>query len=757
MNLGKSLALLFVIPLGAAVLGGCGSSSGSSGDPVASGPFGNDPNGIAFVGAASCIDCHQDLGFSVQIVQNFLGSRHVIHEDHINAASPATCLQCHDPIRDGRTLEGLLAAASVPAQGLAAVTCEDCHGAGGRHFGVGPINAAPDFTACGKCHRALPPQPDDPADHLPVFGDNILANYQSGSHADSFSGKLTPGTQDMLALCARCHTDQGYRALVQFDGGLAALQAALDPLPPVSAVSVVQCRTCHDPHTGNLRAQPAAADGTSPPPAGTPQAFSAQFNLCTSCHQVFLTADLDAVTGTFTYALDVAIYQNANVAQLAEIHNPATGQFLNTEPGADPGDRTITDTHFAGVDGLGNAVTGYNINAADESACSLCHDPHGATRFTQAAAVALTRAWGSTGHANYAGEPFTHDFTDNTCLKCHSGTEYVKFVRGAPQAALDLAGGARVIGCVACHDLTARNAAGAFALGAVRPVGSVAFPSGAVRTLGFDGSHLCMGCHQGRESGVTVANAVAGADTHPFINRHYSAAAAILLGSEVTAGFQYPGRNYRTRNGFTAPQMIGLRTCVECHLRSAQGVQDHTFRPLTADCQQCHVDAGTVFPGTLTSFDNLGLPFGAFASTDIDYDGDGIGESFQGEIDGFAGDGVNKPAGALLTAIQGYAAATLQQPVAYMPGVYPYWFRDLDADGIADPGEATFANGFAAFDDRLLQAAFNFHSAQDPCGKIHNHKYVLQTLYDALDDLDDGLQNSSVQFNAAPATRAFNF
>jgi hypothetical protein len=149
----------------------------------------------------------------------------------------------------------------------------------------------------------------------------------------------------------------------------------------------------------------------------------------------------------------------------------------------------------------------------------------------------------------------------------------------------------------------------------------------------------------------------------------------------------------------------------------------------------CHVG--------VTDFEELGLPFGA---ADVDYDGDGVGESFQGEIDGMEE--------LLLTASQDYAANTLGAPIIYSAGSYPYWFKDTDGDRVVDEGEASFGNRFTDFDDALLAAAYNYHSNQDPCGDMHNYKYVLQTAYDSIDNLDDGLFNGSV--NGGAATRPAN-
>jgi hypothetical protein len=349
--------------------------------------------------------------------------------------------------------------------------------------------------------------------------------------------------------------------------------------------------------------------------------------------------------------------------------------------------------------------------------------------------------WLQSGHADFAGMPFNEWNADGeiptTCAKCHSTDGFRDFAMDGtveePVPSNPTRDPQQVVACGACH---ADGNNPAFwtndstlwedeTFTALEPV---EFPSGATQTLNGP-SNICMACHQGRSSGVNVQQAIDEADVHGrFINRHYFAAAAILFGSEVTAHYEYPGRTYLGQNTFPG-HGEGLSVCVDCHMRS--GAADHTFEPLVTDCNFCH-------QSVVDDFEQLGLPFGA---ANVDYDGDGSGESFQGEIDGFAGDGVNEPAGTLLTAIQNYAANVIGIPIEYTPGSYPYFFR-TDTGG-----------SYNVFDDRLLAAAFNFHSAQDPCSDIHNHKYVLQALYDSLDDMDDNQQNNSVLIGGNAAIR----
>jgi len=55
---------------------------------------------------------------------------------------------------------------------------------------------------------------------------------------------------------------------------------------------------------------------------------------------------------------------------------------------------------------------------------------------------------------------------------------------------------------------------------------------------------------------------------------------------------------------------------------------------------------------------------------------------------------------------------------------------------VVDPEEANPQNRYNAWTPRLLRAAYNYQFAtKDPGGYAHNGKYILQILYDSLEDL----------------------
>jgi hypothetical protein len=351
------------------------------------------------------------------------------------------------------------------------------------------------------------------------------------------------------------------------------------------------------------------------------------------------------------------------------------------------------------------------------------------------ASATKSEQWHVSGHSDSTAEAFRHWDGDGevsaSCARCHTSSGFIDYIADGSTDAPGPLG--ETVSCMACH-----NDTNLFADPSTRYADlvnnpellAVNFPSGATGDLG-DASNLCMTCHQGRESGVSVdtnsPNSVVQSpvdyDSFNFINRHYYAAAAIMFGSDVTASYEYAGQTYAGVNTF-AGHGGEKDTCLDCHMR---GAEDHSFRPQLVDCNQCHLG--------ITEFEGLGLPDG---TPNVDYDGNGLGESFDAEIKGMAE--------ILYAQIQAYSDTGLPQPslIVYGPGSYPYWFKDTNGDGLLSPGEDSYANGYKDFDRELLRAAYNYHSAQDPCGDIHNYKYVLQSLYDSADMLDGGGLDDSI-------------
>ena len=119
------------------------------------------------------------------------------------------------------------------------------------------------------------------------------------------------------------------------------------------------------------------------------------------------------------------------------------------------------------------------------------------------------------------------------------------------------------------------------------------------------------------------------------------------------------------------------------------------------------------------------------ASKNQDYDGDGdTSKGIYYEIEG-----LQKK---LLTVIQEYAKEKSNKEICYdTKGRYPYFFADTDKDGSCSDAEAAYANAYKAFTPRLLRATYNYQvSKKDPGAYAHNAKYIIQLLFDSIEDLN---------------------
>ncbi len=325
--------------------------------------------------------------------------------------------------------------------------------------------------------------------------------------------------------------------------------------------------------------------------------------------------------------------------------------------------------------------------------------------------------WAGSAHADATAEAFRHWDADNppqvsaSCARCHSSGGYQDYLGadGSAPGVVDApAPIGTVIGCETCHNE------------ATSELTSVVFPSGVeVKDLGAEAR--CMVCHQGRESGLSIDSAiVASADPNQpdtastklsFKNIHYKAAAATLYGGITKGGYQYSGKSYDVK--FAHVQ--GVDTCIDCH-------DQHSLEVRIELCATCHVAVQKE-----EDFKSIRM-MGSLH----DYDGDGDTlEGIAGEIEGLQA--------ALYAAIQAYGTKA-GAPIAYNASANPYFFKDTNGDGVADANEAKSANKYTPWTPRLLKAAYNYQvSVKDPGAFAHNAKYMIQLLFDSIEDLDPTL------------------
>lgn len=287
-----------------------------------------------------------------------------------------------------------------------------------------------------------------------------------------------------------------------------------------------------------------------------------------------------------------------------------------------------------------------------------------------------------------------------TCSKCHTADGLPFFLEHNVNIAQSPSNG---LSCSTCH-----NDVSTFT---IYEVEAVTFPSGAVLSLPDQESNLCLQCHQGRESTVGMNRLIG--DLQPdepserlrFLNIHYFAAGATLFGTEAQGAYEYAGREYLGRN----PHIPAFDSCAECH-------SPHALEIRVDSCTVCH--------DNVTTADDLR----DIRLTLIDFAGDGDIES------GLARE-IEVMHGLLYEAIQEHAREVVGAPIVYFSR-FPYYFNDLNDNGIADPEEIDRANQYSSWTPRLLRAAYNYqYVAKDPGAFAHNGLYIIQALYDSLEDL----------------------
>lgn len=326
--------------------------------------------------------------------------------------------------------------------------------------------------------------------------------------------------------------------------------------------------------------------------------------------------------------------------------------------------------------------------------------------------VPYAEAWAASAHADAEAEAFVHWNEEDPavvavdCAKCHSTPGFIDFM-GADGSAAGIVDTAPPVGtvvtCTACHNE------------GTEAMTSVVFPSG-VEITGLGGEARCMQCHQGRASKVRVDEVVANlpdldtpSEDASFINIHYYAAAATMYGTLVQGGYEYEGKSYDAK----FDHVDGYDTCTGCH-------DPHSLAIKVDECQACHTGVNSVE-------DLAGI---RMEGSLVDYDGDGdVKEGIAGEIETLQE--------MTMQAMQAYASEVAGMPIVYSTTAHPYFFIDTNGNGQPDEEEINSSNRFSAWTGRLMKAAYNYQvSLKDPGAFAHGGKYIIQLLYDSIEDLN---------------------
>ncbi|TAL18580.1 hypothetical protein EPN96_00925 [bacterium] len=719
---------IFIVPASAALLAlaitGCSSNLDSAADETAGlqNPFGVDAEGRAFTGADKCIECHEGFTWSSKAVSEFLESKHVVHSTHVSAEEEE-CLTCHDPVGDGVTLEETIPAANIPEGGLAAVTCEACHGAGGEHFGVGPMPVpTPGVAICGNCHATIPDS------HLPYHpeGNNILAAYQSSGHG---------GADELFnsAKCARCHNHEGGKLYKD----VTTVEQLAGLVLPVPSASNIQCATCHDAHNPNelLKAENEDED------TGEVTA-SAEYNTCINCHQ----KDNVKLTGTQYPAAagstsDTGLISATGGTQLL-YHAKRWGRIIAT-------------THFDDPDTT-DVIEGYVVKDASERSCRDCHDVH-------KGGVAINEDWAKTGHGGTvfaAKETAAAGATDRTlaqsvavqaagaasswsdvdwdsadeeaCQVCHTATGFSNFIKGPASydpslnnfshlagwtaddpATADVdeavsSGQNEMLYCWGCHK---NNAGGVKTSDAVILVDRDGNTFATLGTADAGESVVCVKCHGGRANGEYLKTTSAARSTSTRI--HYLPAAGILYAAKTHTLFEFPSLSY-TPVAYFKHDKIGLNAdspetgrgpCASCHMNDGAG---HTLAAVTTEA------------GVITAITNQA-----------------VCDSAGCHVDPYA-----ITAAKLEEQKTGFTAANQLLSDYLNNDVQNYIDLDIDnSTNVNDP--LVTLNDYGALQNQKILAS-------EAGAYTHNRIYAQRIIFDSIDQLDNGTFDGALDLSAYP-------
>lgn len=647
----------------------------------------------------SCAKCHSTAGYLDYLGED--GTAFGVVDAPAALGTTVNCDACHNPTAASLTTVMFPSGAEISTTDNAA-RCMECHQ--GR-ASSDTVNAA--IAEAGLTDMN---QPSDALGFINIhyyaaastlYGTEVRGGYQFEGRVYQLQNVHVPG----FDTCTSCHS------------------------PHTLEVQVAECATCHE----DVEAVEDLVDIRMP---GS---------------MVDFDGDGDQLEGiafeieTLQELLYQAIQQYAvEVAGTPIIHVPTSYPYwfvdTNANGAADEGEADFANQYKAFTGYLLQAAYNYQVSINDPA--GYAHNPVYHIQLLFDSIEVLNAQLGEpvdisagtrteSGHFDVTAEAFRHWDEDGevsaSCTKCHTAEGLPFFIENG----VNIAGEpSNSLSCSTCHTSLVEFT--------TYPLTEVRFPSGAMLSFGEEEpSNLCLNCHQGRESTVSVNRVIASAGVGDdevsadltFRNVHYFAAGATLFGGEAQGAYQYEGQLYSGRNLHDNERFT---TCDSCH-------REHELTLRVNQCTDCHETVEAPEDVRLIRFEPEGV-------APIDYDGDGdVTEPIAAEIDTFTT--------ALYASIQTYAANVAGTPIVYDSHSHPYWFIDTNANGVADPDEVNGDNRYASWTPTLLRAAYNYQYMQkDPGVYAHNPDYALQVLYDSL--MAIGGPDAVATFTRPPVTES---
>lgn len=688
----------------------------------------------------------------------------------VSFVSNSSCVTCHSSTIESLSGDSIVPKYVASVHNLNSVGCQDCHGAGGAHNGIGPIPyPRPNHVQCKTCHD------NGIATNYP-----LVTAYEGSKH---FSAE----TEDGQRVCNRCHTHQGavLSAVSHYTGDGTVIAAEVGAPGTITNAEPIKCATCHVTHdSSTLRVDtawnPSTTVGAVTSSSGNP--LNDQFRLCTQCHGYTNPAGLLMGSGTVASGTALVGHHETSwyrIIGTTHYDNPATSaiegykmRFTLPDGSVNPnvcfdchGHESLTGTRYGRTttptiytdwaqSGHARGLLTAKYAAADANPIDTSLPRTDPVRVAQGLAQVDAVMAASVTAGPFAGH------NSGSCARCHTSEGFSYYIENFANNPGTMATG--IIKCYACHTnpgagtlRTMKNAkantnyttdlgwnpstVGGYTLN----YGKLAYPDVAA-------SNLCISCHDSRERDP---GAITDAST-TYQRTHYLQAAAnmyvkmgfITFGPGALPGGvtidtsllsdQDGGTITSTHRRLGTPEIIGrngitaadtkLTTggpCVTCHFSGSHS-QKIDQKAIDTVCIKCHTSELGHAITTKADFETYFL--------------EPQSEAYQAALTLAMTVFNNKATGITITTENDPMAKYVR---AYRTSALPTRTEAAAADWTT----AMTVLGAGYNKARVMGAVSNIVMfKRDPAAYAHARTYSRRLIYDSIDYLDDGLMNGSV-------------